>query len=110
MILQIISIVLNIVFCIVLNLNLYTDSAMMPTGQMRYWKRSPLTRLNIMGRHEFAYVQFAFAALSAVTAIMIIAGVKSSLVRKIWIAGTLASTAVFIIIMVMTSNSHAKYG
>ena len=96
-------------FCVVLNLNLYTDSAMMPDGHMRYWKRSPLTRLNIMDRHRFAYVQFIFAAISVLSAILLIFGVKAEIVRKMWIVSTVASVVIFVIIMVMTSNSYAHY-
>ena len=46
MLMTILSIIANIAYFVVLNLNIYTDRAMMPTGEVREWHRSPIIRLS----------------------------------------------------------------
>jgi len=47
MLMSILSIIVNIVYFVILNMNIYTDRAMMPNGSVREWHRSPITRLSI---------------------------------------------------------------
>ena len=109
MFLNIISIVANAVFLAVLNLNLYTDRAMMPNGEMREWHRSPITRLAIADQSWLFYLQLALAAVSIVTSAMVLFGVRADVVRKIQLISFIASALMFIVIMIVTSNTHAKY-
>ena len=109
MILSIISIVINIVFFIVLKLNLYTDKAHMADGTVRTWHRSPIERLDVAGKNEMFYIQIFLAAVSIITSILILAGVKNNVVRIIQTAALAASAVMFIIIMVTASNTHPKY-
>ena len=106
---NILTILLNVLYCIVLNIDLYTDRAMMPSGQIREWKRSPLTRLNISDRSGLAYLQFFLAAVSILTAVLRALGVRNNIVRYVWIISTVASTVVFVVIMILTANSHVNY-
>ena len=106
---NILTILLNVLYCIVLNIDLYTDRAMMPSGQIREWKRSPLTRLNISDRSGLAYLQFFLAAVSILTAVLRALGVRNNTVRYLWIISTVASTVVFVAIMILTANSHVNY-
>ena len=109
MLLSILSILVNVVFLIVLNLALYTDRAMMPTGEIREWHRSPVSRLAIADQSILFYIQLALVAVSIVSSALILFGVRADIVRKIQLISLIASAVMFIVIMIVTSNSHAKY-
>ena len=109
MLLAIISIVVNIAYFVVLNIELYTDRAIMPTGEVREWHRSPVTRLNISDQSFLLYLQIALAAVSVITSVLLLFGVRSSIIKTIQLISTIGSTVMFIIIMIVTANSHAHY-
>ena len=109
MLISILSVILNAVFCVVLNTEIYTDRARMADGRVREWHRSPVVRLNIMDRSALYYLQLLFVAVSVITSVLILLGVKSSIVKTIQIISTAASVITFIVIMIVTSNSHANY-
>ena len=67
MLMTILSIIANIAYFVVLNLNIYTDRAMMPTGEVREWHRSPVTRLSIADQSFLIYLQIVLAAVSIIT-------------------------------------------
>ena len=109
MLITILSIILNIAYFVVLNLNIYTDRAMMPTGEIREWHRSPVTRLNIADQSFLIYLQIVFAAVSIITSVLFLFGVRNNIIKIIQLVSTIGSTIMFIIIMIVTSNLHAKY-
>ncbi len=109
MLMTILSIIVNIAYFVVLNLNIYTDRAMMPTGEIREWQRSPIARLNIADQSFLLYLQIVLAAVSIITSILFLLGVRSSIIKTIQLVSVIGSTIVFVIIMIVTSNSHAKY-
>ena len=109
MLLSIISIILNIGYYIVMHLELYTDRVPMPDGGVRVWHRSPLSRLNLESREAFFYVQLFFAVISVITSLLVLFGVKNRIVRMVQLGSFAASTLMFIIIMILTSNSHVRY-
>lgn len=109
MLLSIISILANVAFLIVLNMDIYTDRAMMATGEMREWHRSPITRLAIADQSWLFYLELALVVASIVTSALVIFGVRTDILRKIQLISLIASAAMFIVIMVVTSNTHAKY-
>ncbi len=109
MLLAILSIVVNIAYFVVLNIELYTDRAIMPTGEVREWHRSPVTRLNISDQSFLLYLQIALAAVSVITSVLLLFGVRSSIIKTIQLISTIGSTVMFIIIMIVTANSHAHY-
>ena len=109
MLLAILSIIVNIAYFVVLNMNIYTDRAMMPTGEVREWHRSPIARLNIADQSFLIYLQVVLAAVSIISSVLFLLGVRSSIIRTIQLVSIIGSTIVFIIIMIVTSNSHAKY-
>ena len=90
-------------------MSIYTDRTMMANGEVREWHRSPISRLYIANNQWLLYLQLALAAASVITAVLLLFKIKSATVRRIWIISTIASTAVFIIIMIVTSNTHADY-
>ena len=109
MLLSIISILANVAFLIVLNMDIYTDRAMMATGEMREWHRSPITRLSIADQSWLFYLQLVLVAVSIVTSALVLFGVRSDVVRIIRLVSLIASAVMFVVIMVVTSNTHAKY-
>ena len=109
MLMSILSIIVNIAYFVILNLNIYTERTMMPTGEVREWHRSPITRLNIADQSFLLYLQIVLAALSVITSVMLLFGVRKRIIRTIQLISVIGSTIVFIIIMIVTSDSHANY-
>ena len=109
MLMAILSIIVNIAYFVVLNMNIYTDRATMPTGEIREWHRSPIARLNIADQSVLFYLQMILAAVSIITSVLFLFGVRGRMIRTIQLVSVIGSTIVFIIIMIVTSNSHAKY-
>ena len=109
MLLSILSILLNIAYVVVLNISFYTNRAPMPTGQFREWQRSPVDRLSIADQSWLFYLQIVLAAVSVITSVLRLFGVRGRTLNTVQLISTIASTIVFIIIMIVTSNSHAKY-
>ena len=109
MLMTILSIIANIAYFIVLNINIYTDRAMMPTGEVREWQRSPIARLSIADHSFLLYLQIFLAAVSVITSVLFLFGVRSRMIRTIQLVSIIGSTIVFIMIMIVTANSHAKY-
>ena len=109
MLMSILSIIANIAYFVVLNMNIYTDRATMPTGEIREWHRSPIARLNIADQSVLFYLQMILAAVSIITSVLFLFGVRGRMIRTIQLVSVIGSTIIFIIIMIVTSNSHAKY-
>ena len=109
MLMTILSIIVNITYFVVLNMNIYTDRAMMPTGDVREWHRSPIARLSIADQSFLIYLQIVIAAVSIITSVLFLFGVRNNIIKIIQLVSTIGSTIVFIIIMIVTSNLHAKY-
>ena len=106
---SIISIVLNIGYFIVMRVEMYTDRAMMATGEMREWHRSPIDRLRIGGRSWILYLWLVLAVVSVITSILMLCGVKQSVVKTVQLVSTVASTVMFAVIMIVTGNTHVNY-
>ena len=109
MLMTILSIIANIAYFVVLNLKIYTDRAMMPTGEVREWRRSPITRLSIADQSFLVYLQIVLAAVSVITSVLFLFGIRTRMVRTIQLVSLIGSAIVFIIIMIVTSDAHAKY-
>lgn len=105
----IVSMICNIVYFIVLNMTLYTDTAILPNGQMRVMRRSPVDRLYAADMPAWLYAQLVLAAISLITGVMLLLGIQRQIIKKVQMIATVASTAVFIAIMIITANSHVKY-
>lgn len=109
MIINIISIILNIVFFVIINQNLFTDHSVMIDGTQREWQRSPLDRLYAADKAWLFYLQIIVSAISIITNILVIVGVKNSVVKTIQAITTAASVIVFIVIMAVALTTHPKY-
>ena len=109
MLLCIISIAANVAFFFVLNARLYTDRAVLPDGGYREWRRSPIDRLYISDMRALLYLQIALAAVSVISGVLVLFSVKSSAVRTVWLVSTIASALMFVVILIVTGNSHVRY-
>ena len=109
MLLSILSIIVNIAYIAVLNIPFYTDRAMMPDGHYREWHRSPVSRLYVSDQPWLYYLEIVFAAVCILASVLILLGVKHKVIRTVQIASIIASTVMFIIIMIVTNNIHAHY-
>ncbi len=112
MLLRIGSILLNIIYGVVLNLNLYTDHARMPDGGSRTWQRSPVDRLFLCDQSWLLYLEIVLGAVSIITSVLLLIGgkaQKSNVLKTVQIVSTAASTVMFIVIMIVTANANARY-
>ena len=109
MVLSIISIIVNVLFFVVMNLNLYTDRAVLGDGIEREWQRSPLESLYNADKAWLFYLQIIVSAISIISSILVIAGVKNNVVKAIQMISTAVSVIVFVIIMVVATTTHPKY-
>lgn len=109
MVLGIVSIVANVLFFVVLNLNLYTDHATFPDGTSRQWERSPIDRLEVADIRWLLYLQIFLAAVSIISAILVIVGINNKVVKIIQLVSMIASAVAFIIIMIVSGSIHPAY-
>ena len=109
MLMNVLSIIANAAFLIILNMEFYTDRAVMPSGEVREWHRSPIDRLNIADQSLFLYLQIILAAVSIIADVLLVFGIHSDIVKKIQLITTIGSAVLFIIIMIVTSNTYVKY-
>ena len=108
-ILYIISVLVNAAYFIVLRMDLYTDRYHLPDGKMGVHHRSPISSLNHADMNWLSGLEVLLMAVSVVTSVLLLFGLKNSIVRIIQIVSTIASTIVFIIIMVIAGNVRLKY-
>ena len=109
MLLNVASIVANVLFFLIMNMQIYTDRAKMPNGETRTWRRSPISRLSISGRTWLVWLQFVFAVLSVVTCILVMCGVKTRVIRIVQTAATVGSAIMFIAVMIVSGDTHVNY-
>jgi len=109
MMMAILSMIANAAYLVILNIAFYTDRVKMPTGEIREWHRSPVTRLNLSGQSFLFYLQIVFAAVSILTSVLLLFGVRSNIIKTIQLVSMIGSTVIFVIIMIVTANSHVHY-
>jgi len=109
MMMAILSMIANAAYLVILNIAFYTDRVKMPTGEIREWHRSPVTRLNLSGQSFLFYLQIVLAAVSILTSVLLLFGVRSSIIKTIQLVSMIGSTVIFVIIMIVTANSHVHY-
>ena len=109
MLVGIISIILNVVFCVVLHIDMYTESAYMPDGEIRHWIYSPVRKLDHAGEVDIVNLQYVLVAISIISSLLVIFGVKHKIVKIVQIVSIIASAVVFTVIMIMSSRIHLKY-
>ena len=103
------SIIANGAYILLLYIPFYTDRAHMPDGTVRTWKRSPVTRLAQADENWLFSLQLILSAVSVISSVLVMFGVKNAIVKAVQTISLIASTAMFIAIIVITFNIHAKY-
>ncbi len=83
MLMTILSIIVTIAYFVILKMDIYTDRAMMPNGEVREWHRSPITRLNIADQSFLIYLQIVLAAVSIITSVLFLFGIRNRIIRTI---------------------------
>ena len=108
-ILSIVSIIVNIVYFVILRTDIYLDRYHLPNGETGEHKRSPMNSLYHADMNWIFYLELLFMAVSIITSILLLFGVKNSIIKITQIVSTVASTVMFIVIMVISGNIHLKY-
>ncbi|MCR4642406.1 MAG: hypothetical protein K5697_10310 [Lachnospiraceae bacterium] len=109
MLLSIISVIANIVYFIVLNIDLYTDRATMPDGNRHVWHRSAIDRLDAADNRILLYLFLFVAAVNIISAILFFFGIKNNVVRIIRLASLIVSSLLFVIILIYSGGVHPTY-
>ena len=105
----IISIIADAAFFFVMRIDLYTDRYHLPDGKMGEHRRSMVSSLFHADMNWLYYVEILFMAVSIVTSILLMLGLKNSIVKIIQIVSTVASAVLFIVIWCVASKVHLKY-
>ena len=106
---NIVPILVNIVYLIILNIKLYTDHAIMPDGDEQFWQRSAIDRLDVADKRILLYLFILGAVVSCISSIMLMLGIKNNVVRIIQLISTIVSTTMFIIVLLVANATHPKY-
>ena len=109
MLLSIISIVINIIFFVVLNLEIFTDRAVLPDGIRRTWHNSAIDRLSAADLNWLLYLQIFFSAVSVITGILYMCGLRNNAVKIIRLVSLIGSAVVFAVIMLVSAATHPTY-
>ncbi|MCR5251869.1 MAG: hypothetical protein K6E50_14815 [Lachnospiraceae bacterium] len=107
--LSIISIVINTLFFIIMNIDLYTDRFTLPDEGLRVWKSSPIDRLDVAGNRFPLYLFLFFGIISIVSSVLFLFGLKHNAVKTIRLISTIASALMFIIVMIYSATVHPNY-
>lgn len=103
------SCIVNIVYFIILRMELYTDRYRLPDDEFRERTYSALEKLSHADKSYLSYIEIILMVVSVVTSILVLCGVKNNIVKIIQIGSTIASTVIFIIILFVAGNIHLKY-
>ena len=106
---NIVTVLVNIVYFVILNIKLYTDRAIMPDGDKQIWHRSAIDRLDAADKRLLLYLFILGTVVSSISSIMLMFGIKNNVVRIVQLISTIASTIMFIIILLVANATHLKY-
>ena len=105
---EIFSIIANIIYFLVLRMELYTDNAILPSGEETY-TYTPIEKLSSAGNTGLVDFQLMFAVVSVILAILLMVGIKNKYIRIAWVISTAASTILFIVILLYAATVRLKY-
>ena len=109
MILSIISIVANVVFFVLMRIEFFTDRYVLPGDDYRERSLSALDKLDQAGKPELVYIYLFFAVICIIASILVMFGLKHSVVKIIRLVSLIASVLVFAFIMFTALFTHATY-
>ncbi len=105
---EILSIIANIIYFIVLRMELYTDTAILPDGERTY-SYSAIEKLSHAGSTGMVSLQTVSAIVCVIMAILLIVGIKKRTVTIAWIISIAVSTLLFVAILLYAGMVHLKY-
>ena len=105
-ILYVISIIVNPIYFFILQMELYTDYGRLPDGEMLVNRRSPIESLYHADMSGLFTLELFFMAVSVVSSILMLFGVKNRIAKIVQIVSTVASTVNFIIILAVSGSVH----
>jgi hypothetical protein len=109
MIIGIISIIMNIIYCAVLNLKLFTDRYTLPDGIRREARLSAVDRLYGADMLWLPYLLYVLAAACIIVSVLFLLKAKTRTLKTVCIVCALASTAVFAAAMIAAARTHLHY-
>jgi len=113
MLMGIISIIANAVYVFVLFKNIYTDRFYLPTPggqpQLRVIERSPASRMGLMDKRWMISLMLVVAVAAVISSLLTVFGVKNKVVKAVQIGTLIASTLLFIAIMIISSHPTYTY-
>jgi hypothetical protein len=113
MLMGIISIIANAVYVFVMFTNIYTDKFYLPTydgePQQRIIQRSPASRLGLMDKRWMISLMLIIASVAVISSLLTIFGVKSKIIKIVQIGAFIASTLLFIAIMIISAHPTYTY-
>ncbi len=108
-ILYAVSIIVNPIYVLILRTELYTDTYHLPEGETGVNHRSPIESLYHADQGGLFTLELVFMAVSIMTSILLLCGVKDRVIQIVQIVSTIASTVLFFIILIVAGNVHLKY-
>lgn len=109
-ILPILSIAVNAAYFAILRIEMFTERYHLPPdGEVQVKTLSPIDRLYHAGNNGLINLEVFLMVVSVATGILMIVGLKNRGVRMIWIVSSIASTVMFIIILIIAGGTHLVY-
>ena len=106
----IISVLVNIVYYIFLRIDLFTDSYHLPGVEgMVVNRRNAIDSLFHADMNGLINIEMLFMVVSIISSVMMLFGMSSSALRTVQRVSTIASTVVFVVIMIAAGNVHLTY-
>ena len=107
--LNLIPVILNILYCIILHIPFYTDRIILPGGMTQTYKQSPADRLYTADMPYLLYLQYLFILIGLITSLLILFGMKQNALKTVRLISTVLSAVLFTVILFLASMNHPKY-
>ncbi|MBR4574440.1 MAG: hypothetical protein IKO16_05980 [Lachnospiraceae bacterium] len=106
----ILSIAANAAYFAILRIEMFTERYHLPPdGEVYVETLSPVDRLYHAGNNGLINLEVFMMVVSVAAGILMIVGLKNRVVRMAWIIGSIASTVMFIIILIIAGGTHLVY-
>ena len=106
----ILTIAANSAYFAILRIEMFTERYHLPPdGEVQVKTLSPIDRLYQGGNNGLINLEVFLMVVSVAAGILMIVGLKNRVVRITWIISSIASTVMFIIIMIIAGGTHLVY-
>ena len=100
----------NAAYFAILRIEMFTERYHLPTdGEVHVKTLSPIDRLYHGGNNGLINLEVFLMVVSVAAGILMIVGLRNRAVRMTWIISSIASTVMFIIIMIIAGGTHLVY-